>query len=155
MATLLPPGIAELLIPFVLTFALSFGVLTISGVFKGQKQVNFVIALALGALAVSSPGYAAMLTEWSPILATVLIVVFVLMFLKNTLLSKEGLGGNWENLVAIALLFLVLITIGPSLPLPSGSFIKSDDIMIAGGAVLIIAIIVIVMSLGNKDFEGK
>jgi len=161
MPIVLPNNILEFLVPFVLTFALTLGALTVSKVFKHidasgkekpQTNVNFLIALALSVLAVSSPTYAQMLFEWAPILATMFIVVFVLVFLKNMFL-KEGHKAEIETLVAIALLFLILFQFGSSLPLPSGTYIRSDDILIAAGVIFVIAIIVIGKRLGDKKPE--
>lgn len=147
---MLPNNVLEFLVPFVLTFALTLGALTVSKVFENQKHVNFLISLALAILAVSSPTYARMLFEWAPIIATLFIVVFVLVFLKNMFL-KKGEKANMETLIAIALLFLILMQFGSSIPLPSGNYIRSDDILIAAGVILVIAIIVIGKRLGNNE----
>ncbi|MBN2095748.1 MAG: hypothetical protein JW727_06900 [Candidatus Aenigmarchaeota archaeon] len=152
MATLLPPGMVELVVPFALTFALVLGALNLSGVFKGQKQVNFIIGLAVALLASSSEEYSKMVLEWAPILATVMIVVFLVVFLKNMFGTEKK--ASWEMLVILALLFLVLLAVGPYLPLPSGSSIKSDDILLVGGILLVIGIIAIGARLKNEGFGG-
>jgi phosphoglycerol transferase MdoB-like AlkP superfamily enzyme len=143
-------------VPFALTFAISFGALTVAKVFKHEvngkevpmNNVNFLIAAAIAILAISSPSYARMIYEWAPILATLFIVVFVLVFLKN-MFSKEA-KGDWTTLIAIAILFLLLMQIGPNLPLPSGTNIKSDDIVLVAGIMLVIAI----LAIGKKVSEG-
>jgi D-alanyl-lipoteichoic acid acyltransferase DltB (MBOAT superfamily) len=137
------------IVPFALTFALSLGALTVSGVFDKQKQVNFIIAIALAILAVSSPSYSKMIYTWAPILATLFIVVFVLVFLRKSF-GKEA-KADWTTLIAIAILFLLLMQIGPSIPLPSGSTIKSDDIILVAGIMLVIAIIVIGKALSKGE----
>jgi hypothetical protein len=136
------------IVPFALTFALSLGALTVSGVFDKQKPVNFIIAMALAVLAVSSPSYSKMIYTWAPILATLFIIVFVLAFLKKSF-GKEA-KADWTSLIAISILFLLLMQIGPSIPLPSGSTIKSDDIILVAGIMLVIAILVIGKQLSKE-----
>lgn len=151
MAFYIAGGLMEFVVPFVLTFALSLGVIKVSGVFKGQEQVNFLIALGLSLLAVSSSEYVSLLNEWAPTMAILLIVVFIIVFLKNLFLSEKKGKTDMQTLIILALLFLVLMYLGPALPLPSGNTITSDDILLVGGLALVIAILSIGHRLGGAD----
>jgi len=146
---LLPSDIMVYIVPFALTFALTLGALNLAKVFDNQKQVNFIIAIAIALLAVSSPTYARMIYEWAPMLAMLFIVAFVIVFIKN-IFGKEA-KNDWPTLIAIAILFLLLMQLAPSLPLPSGTNIKSDDIILVAGIMLVLAILVI----GSKVSSGS
>ncbi|MGC9310963.1 MAG: hypothetical protein ACP5E4_04555 [Candidatus Aenigmatarchaeota archaeon] len=150
MAFYLAGGLMDFVVPFALTFAIAVGVISTTGIFKGQKPVEFLIAIALAALAASSQAYVRLLNAWAPVLAGLLIVVFFIVFLKKNLGGKPG-EKSWEMLIAIAILFLVLIYIGPSLPLPSGNIIKSDDILLVAGLALVIAILVVGKNVSWPD----
>jgi hypothetical protein len=149
---LLPADLMGFIVPFALTFALTLGALTLSKVFDKQKQVNFIIAIAIALLAVSSPAYAKMIYSLAPTLAMLFIVVFVIVFIKN-IFGKEA-KGDWPTLIAISILFLLLMQLAPSLPLPSGANIKSDDIVLVAGVMLVIAILVIGSKVKFSGDEG-
>jgi hypothetical protein len=141
MALYLPYGLAEFLIPFALTFAVTLGVLNIANIFEKQKQVNFLISIGLAAFAASSPWYVAILSEWGPVFAAILILVFGIHFLKKAL--KGTAKNDWQTLIAIAILFVVFLAFGSSLPIPSGNRISSEDILLVAGLGFVIAILII------------
>ncbi|MCX8158944.1 MAG: hypothetical protein N3D20_01485 [Candidatus Pacearchaeota archaeon] len=76
------PVVRDVLLPFVLVFALVFAVLEKSEVFgKDKKQTNAIIALAIG-LMVVAVGYATdLINNLMPVLAVGLVVLLVFMLL--------------------------------------------------------------------------
>lgn len=140
-------GYLYYLIPFIFTFALVFGVLTISNIFKGQKNVNAMIALAVSLFAIIYPSYLIILYEWLPYLCIFFIVIFVILILKNLFVK----GGNqpqqsWPILITIVVLFLVFMFVYPSIPLPNSSLISSQDLLLLIG----VAFVVIILIIGSK-----
>ncbi len=151
-------GYLYYLIPFIFTFALVFGVLTISKVFKDQKNVNAILALAIALFAVIYPPYITLLYEWLPYLCIIFIVIFVVLMLKNLFVGEKGkkeLEPTWPMLIAIAVLFLVFMTVYQSIPLPSGSFISSQDILLIVGIAFVVLILSVGAKLKDKGFEKE
>lgn len=144
------------LIPFIFTFALVFGVLVISNIFKGQKNVNAMIALAVALFAIIYPPYIDILYVWLPYLCILFIAIFLVLMLKN-LFVKEGKKPeqSWPMLVTIAVLFLVFMFISPSIPLPSSSLISSQDILLIIGLAFIVVILIFGARMGTTGFENK
>ncbi|RLJ01570.1 MAG: hypothetical protein DRP10_03780 [Candidatus Aenigmatarchaeota archaeon] len=130
------------LIPFIFTFSLVFGVLTISNIFNKQKNVNVMIALAISLFATISEEYVSILYSWLPYLCVLFIVIFFVVMLKNIFIKKDS-EQNWPILITIAILFLVLMTIYPSIPLPSGSFISSQDVLLVIGITFVVLILIV------------
>ncbi|RLJ00085.1 MAG: hypothetical protein DRP06_02495 [Candidatus Aenigmatarchaeota archaeon] len=141
-------GYIYYIIPLIFTFALVFGVLSISKIFD-KKEVNGLIAISMALFSLISEAYVALLYSWLPYLCILFIVLFVFVLLKNLLLEKNNQNksaATWEMLIAIGILFLVFMTVYQSIPLPSGSMISSDDILLITGLVFV----VLILSVGSK-----
>ena len=140
------------IIPLVFTFALVFGVLSISKIFN-KKEVNVLIALSMALFSLISEIYVKLLYAWLPYLSILFIILFVFVLLKNLLIEKKNgtkSAANWEMLITIAILFLVFMTVYRSIPLPSGSMISSDDILLIAGIVFVVLILSVGGKLGDK-----
>ena len=143
------------IIPLVFTFALVFGVLSISKIFN-KKEVNVLIALSMALFSLISEIYVKLLYAWLPYLSILFIILFVFVLLKNLLIEKKNgtkSAANWEMLITIAILFLVFMTVYRSIPLPSGSMISSDDILLIAGIVFVVLILSVGGKLGDKWSE--
>ncbi len=143
------------IIPLVFTFALVFGVLSISKIFN-KKEVNVLIALSMALFSLISEIYVKLLYAWLPYLSILFIILFVFVLLKNLLIEKKNgtkSAANWEMLITIAILFLVFMTVYRSILLPSGSMISSDDILLIAGIVFVVLILSVGGKLGDKWSE--
>ena len=143
------------IIPLVFTFALVFGVLSISKIFN-KKEVNVLIALSMALFSLISEIYVKLLYAWLPYLSILFIILFVFVLLKNLLIEKKNgtkSAANWEMLITIAILFLVFMTVYQSIPLPSGSMISSDDILLLAGIVFVVLNLSVGGKLGDKWSE--
>ncbi|MCK4730278.1 MAG: hypothetical protein KAT28_03075 [Candidatus Aenigmarchaeota archaeon] len=141
-------GYIYYIIPLIFTFALVFGVLSISRIFN-KKEVNVLIALSMAMFSLISEAYVTLLYSWLPYLCILFIILFVFVLLKNLLFEeKDGTksAATWEMLIAIGILFLVFMSVYQSIPLPSGSMISSDDILLIAGIVFV----VLILSVGGK-----
>ncbi len=140
-------GYIYYIIPFIFTFALVFGVLSISKIFN-KKEVNTLIALSMAMFSLISEAYVTLLYSWLPYLCILFIILFVFVLLKNLLFEEKDnkSAATWEMLIAISILFLVFMTVYQSIPLPSGSMISSDDILLITGIVFV----VLILSVGGK-----
>jgi len=144
------------LIPFIFTFALVFGVLTISNVFKNQKNVNAILALAITLFSILYPPYIKILYNWLPYLCILFILLFVVLMLRNLFVeSEKKLQQSWPMLITIAILFLIFISFAPSITLPSSSLISFQDILLLIGIAFVVILLVSGAAMGNKGFDSK
>ncbi len=104
-----------------------------------------------------SEAYVNLLYSWLPYLCILFILLFVFVLLKNLLFEKNDQNksaATWEMLIAIGILFLVFMTVYQSIPLPSGSMISSDDILLIVGIVFVILILSVGAKLNNDGFKN-
>lgn len=112
--TIFSTPLAEVALVFLLVFAVVFAVLQKSKVLgDGKKQVDMLVALAVG-LIVISVGYATdVISNLIPFLAVSLIIIFVFMVLLGAL-YKEGdfnLSDGVKIAFGIAILVAVIIAV--------------------------------------------
>lgn len=76
------PLVTEFLLPFVLVFAIVFAVLQKAKIFgEGKKQVDAIVALAVGLITVAVGSTTGIITSLIPILAVGLVAVLAFMLL--------------------------------------------------------------------------
>ena len=129
------------LVPFIFSFALIYGILSISNIFN-KKNVNILLALTISFFAILYEGYIKLIYEFLPILAGIFIVLFVVILIRNLFITKSA-GNTIETLVIIGLMFLVFLSIYNRIPLPSGSIISSKDVLLVIGLALVGLIILV------------
>ncbi|MBU5557847.1 MAG: hypothetical protein QW751_01535 [Candidatus Aenigmatarchaeota archaeon] len=166
MAVILEPSM-QALIPFLFTFAVVFGVLELTRVFK-NRAVEAVIAFALAVFAITQPAFTTMLMLWLPSILSFFIIVFFIAFIFEIFglrkkpekihpeiyakeqAEKAGLLG-----VAIVLLFavggLALSQLGLSLPVIGGP----ENILFALGLIFIVALFWLAFKIGEEKSPPK
>ncbi len=81
--SILYSGIESFLFPFLLVFAITYGVLEKSNMFKGKSDINSIIAFVLG-IVFATTNYTLKLTYLIlPIVGIVAIVIFMLLILAS------------------------------------------------------------------------
>lgn len=112
-------GFFEVAIPFLLVFAVSYGVLQTVGLFKDNDKIPAVIAFVLGMLVTGSGVFTNTLSAFSPYLGVVLFFVlsFLIVFglitgtkLSNVLEDHDKALG----LIAIGIFIFLAFTFGSS-----------------------------------------
>lgn len=136
----------QFLITFLFTLAVVFGVVELSKVFKGNKAVALIIALAIAAFAA---GYAPFQTTlWSllPNITWFFIVIFLIAFGLELFGARKLVAGapGHEGMIVSAAVLLILLTVG-------WTTIQSSNIsfpFIGGGQNLIFLVgLIIILSL--------
>ena len=95
---------------WVLTFAITYGILEVLGIFgKGKKRVNAMVALALASFVLLSAPVAviSVISNMSNSMVTLAVGVIVLM----ALVSIAGVGEAWKNYAKYVAAVLVLIAV--------------------------------------------
>ena len=103
-------GLFDIILPFLLVFAVIYGILTYSKIFGGQKGLSVVVAMVIGLLAIRFPFFADFLAEISPRLAvgiTILLALIILIGLFTPANYQDILG--WILLAIGAIIFIIIM----------------------------------------------
>lgn len=110
--SLLYSGIESFLFPFLLVFAIVYGVLERSKIFEGKRDVESIIAFVLG-IVFATTSYTLNLTYIIlPIVGVVAILIFMLMVLASMVYGESDklpVGGKKLIMVIAAALSIILI----------------------------------------------
>ena len=98
-------GFFDFVLPFLLVFAVIFGILSFTGMFKEQKAVHIIIAIILGLLSIRLPFFAAFLAEMSPRLGVGLVILLAAVILIGMFVPKD-----YEDIISWVLLAIGAIT---------------------------------------------
>ena len=109
--TLIDPAWVPYFSTFLFVFALIFGLLSYSKVGDFNKRVNALLALAIAGFSVLYEPLVVTLSQYIPIAASVLIIVFFLALVKKIFEGKDSKQAKdyFPLIVVIAILFLLLI----------------------------------------------
>lgn len=148
-------GVFDFMLPFLLIFAVVFGIMQASGIFGGNKGVSLIVALVIGAMAIRLGYVQAFFTEVFPrfgiALATLLVVVILAaIFIPDQ--HKKGwaigfaIGGGVFGLVAVINSFSALDWFG-------STWVNDNLPLLIGSLILIVLIIMIAVSpiKGSND----
>lgn len=103
-------GFFAYILPFLLIFALVFGILTKTKIFKNNKAINAIIALAIGLLALQFNFVPLFFSEIFPRLGIGLAIILALLILVGLFApSKPDAWTNWIFFIAAAVVFVVVI----------------------------------------------
>ena len=151
--TLHQMGFFSYLIPFLLLFAFVFGILTKLNLFKDNKVINGIIALAVGLIAIQVPIVSQFFSAIFPQLGMALAVILVIFIIAGLFLSDKV---NWINYVLIGIagiiIIVVLVQTAGTLGWPVAQWWINNWSMIV--AVVIIVGLVIAIIIGTSKGSG-
>ena len=134
----------QTLVPFLFVFAITFGVLQLANIFKNNKAVNAVIALALALFAVMNENLVNLLWSVMPSLTIFFIILFLFVFILELfgLRKPLGEGSHVESMITGGVVLFVLLSVG----LVVVDVVPIDLPVIGGGenVIFLLAIILIV-----------
>ena len=133
-------GFYDFILPFLLMFAIVYGILQYMKIFGEDKAVHIIIAIVLGLISIRLPFYADFLTVISPKLAIGLIVLLSLlilvgMFTPNN--SRTSIGWILFGVGAVIFIIVAVQTFN-DLNFING-YLQSSEII---GWVVMIAILI-------------
>lgn len=138
-------GVFNVLMPFLLVFAITFAVLEKLEIFKGKRQINGIVAAVFGILVVRNQYVVGIINRFLPNISLFMIVILMFLLLIGIFMGEHK---DWKNkllplAVVISLIFVIWSLssdyIGSKWALPD-FLINLDETTKAG--VLFIAIFV-------------
>src|SRR3989344_2025548 len=150
-------GFFDFILPFLLMFAVVYGILEYTHIFgKDNKAPRIIVALVLGLLAIRLDFYARFLTEISPRLAVGLIVLLSALILIGMFVPNKSVPTVGWILFALGGLIFIIIAVQTYDALNffgySGYFDSSELIgWVVMVAILIGIIVAIVAGKGRED----
>ena len=102
-------GFFSYVLPFLLIFALVFGILTRTQIFKDNKGINAVIALVVGLLALQFDFVPIFFSEIFPRLGIALSIILALLILAGLFFDPENKIVNYGLLAVGVIVFLVVL----------------------------------------------
>lgn len=143
-------GFFSYLLPFLLIFALVFGILNQIQLFKENKAINAIIALVVGLMSLQFPLVPRFFSEIFPRLGIGLAVILVILIFVGMFIDPEK-GGIFYVLMGVGavIVVVVLVQTAGALGWSSGQWWADNWPMIAG-AVFILAIIAIIVGAASK-----
>ena len=158
-------GFFDIVLPFLLIFAITFAVLEKTEIFgKDKKNINSMIAFVIGLLFVTVPKVVTVVQEALPNIGIMLVVLMSFMMLVGFFVVQSDKGEHFfEKQVFLKWLFIIFVLVGVSIIFMDaigwwediweggGDFWSST----AGVTILFLAIIVGAILLIAKDWSKK
>ncbi len=138
-------GIFSYAIPFLLIFAMIFGILSRMNLFKENRAINGIIALSVALMALQFPFVSMFFAEVFPALGIGLAVILVVLILTGLFIDPTKKG--WMtglSVVSIIVVAAVLISSSFNLGLTFGGWFRYNWPTLIGIAIFIGLIIMIV-----------
>lgn len=152
-ASLYSSPLFSFVFPFLLVFAVVYGLLEKSGIFGDKHDVNAIIALAIGILFATSNAMLKLTFIVLPVIALILVIAFfsVVLFYavggENSSKAKKLLG------IIVGIIALILVIVFVILPLfPNlGMYFSTSTIGSIMGYIIVLIFIIIVIWIMTKS----
>ncbi len=144
-------GFFAYVLPFLLIFALVFGILTRTQIFKNNKAINAVLAFVVGLLALQFDFVPIFFSEIFPRLGVGLAIILALLILAGLFFDPKNKLINYSLLaVGVIIFFVVLIQTAGWVGWTSGFFLYNSWPTIVMIIVVLAVVALVVNSLGPK-----
>jgi hypothetical protein len=148
-------GVFDYVLPFLLVFAIVFGILNTIGFGNKHKGVQVIIAVVLGALALQFNYLGDFLKVMAPNLGIGVSVILGILILVGLFVSKEERRYWFWGLGAIGFIISVIIVVNTFDTLGYSNMYYYDYAGYIIGAVLLLGLIIAVGASGSSDDEHR
>ena len=140
-------GLFSYVLPFLLIFALVFGILTKVKLFKENKAINAIIALVIGLMAVQMNFVSAFFAQIFPQIGIALIAILGFFIVIGLFVDPDNPIINWILLGIAAIVFIVVIvqTAG-ALGVSTGYWWQENWVTVIGIVIVIALVIAVIAS---------
>ena len=147
-------GFFSYILPFMLIFALVFGILTKVNVFRDNKMVNGIIALAVGLMSLQFNFVPDFFAQLFPRVGVGLAVILAIFVVAGLFIDPESKGINYFLLgIGVLVIGLVLIQSTGALGWASGSWWEENWQMVVG-AIFIFIIVALIIGSSSQPKHG-
>jgi hypothetical protein len=149
-------GVFAYALPFLLIFALVYAILSFINVFKDNKAVNAVIALAVALMALQFNIVSMFFADIFPRLGIALSIILVMIILGGLFIDPKDTSMKWILFIVI-LVIVVIVLWGPLRNLGfgySGTIFTGRNIGNIILAVIFIGLIIAIIAGNNKVRVG-
>ncbi len=143
-------GFFSYLLPFLLIFALVFGILVKVKLFKDNKAVNAIIALVVALMAVQFDIVPNFFSQIFPMLGVALAIILILFVLMGLFLDPEHPAMNWILFGIGAIIFVVVVVQATGGMGWSAGMWWQDNWVTIMGVVIVIALVIAVIASSSK-----
>jgi len=147
-------GVFSYVLPFLLIFAIVFGILMRIQIFKDNKGLNAIIALVIGLMSLQFDFVPLFFSEIFPRVGVALSIILALLVLTGLFLDPKNKIVSYGLLITGVIIFLVvLIKSSGYLGWYSGYwwYAHSSEIIVIG--VILVIIFAIINSFSNRKIE--
>ncbi len=147
-------GFFSYILPFLLIFALVFGILIKTAVFKDNKFVNGIIALAVALMSLQFNFVPAFFSQLFPRVGIGLAVILGILVVAGLFIDPKSNAINYFLLgIGVLIIGMVLIQSTDALGWSSGQW-WADNWQMVVGAVFILILVAVIIG-GSKSPENK
>ena len=144
-------GIFSHVLPFLLIFALVFGILTKVKLFKENKAINAIIALVVGLMAIQFSFVSVFFANIFPRVGVALIGILALFIVVGIFIDPDHPAINWILLsIAVIVFVIVIVQTAGTLGFSMGDWWKNNwpTVIIIGAVVALV--VAVIASTTNK-----
>lgn len=146
-------GFFSYLLPFLLIFALVFGILRQAKIFKDEKAITGIIAMVVGFLALQFDFVPMFFSEIFPRLGVALAVLLLVLILMGMFVDPSQAALGWTLLgIGAVITIIVLVNTAGAVGWSSGYWWSNNWPVVAGAVFILVLIGVIV---GGSSEEKK
>jgi len=145
-------GIFEYVLPFLLIFALVFGILTGTNILGAHRGVNLVIALVIGLMSLQLWFVRAFFTELFPRLAVGLGIMLTVVILAGVFIPPSAMKGwlvGFSIAGAVVGIGVIIITFNTFRWFDSYFWLDNWGLII-GGVLMVVVIVAVFVTAGEK-----
>jgi peptidoglycan/LPS O-acetylase OafA/YrhL len=149
-------GLFSYLLPFLLIFALVFGILTRTNLFKDNKVVNGIIALAVALMALQFDFVPSFFSQIFPRVGIALAIILGIMIVVGLFAPKDSPAVNYVLLgIGVITIGLVIIQSAGAVGWQSGQWWEEHWQLVVGAIFLFILVAVIIGSASKREGKAK
>jgi len=144
-------GIFDFVLPFLLVFAVVFGILTSTNILGGHKGVNIIISLVIGLMALRLGFVQAFFTELFPRFGIGLAILVVLVIFAGLFIGPESRKGWFIgfSIAGVVIGLAVVISTFDTFAWFNSFFWQQNWGLIIGGILIIIVIVALFVTAGK------
>lgn len=150
-------GVYDVILPFLLIFAIVYGILEKTKIFgstkKGDKEeakhnINTIVAFVIAALLIIQTSIVEILNSFLPRVALVIIVALIFLILVGMSSNTSGaLKGLPLGIAAILVVVGIIYALGPSIEIPQ----SVKDIFFSFGIPIIVILLLLFLLFRNTE----